>query len=201
MHDVLIIGGGVIGLSLAWDLARHGLKVHIIDQGEPGREASWAGAAILPAAKRRAAQHPYEQLCGLANELHPQWAQELNDAIGIDNGYRRCGGLHLARTAGETAALAAWAQTQRDEGLEAHTLNAADLYELEPGLRPRDYLPTPEPRAPSPLSAVLLPAEAQLRNPRHMKALLAACEKGGVTITPGVSTHEFVVRGDAFAEL
>jgi len=56
MHDVLIIGGGVIGLSLAWDLAKHGLKVHVIDQGEPGREASWAGAGILPAAKRQASQ-------------------------------------------------------------------------------------------------------------------------------------------------
>src|SRR3954452_3104888 len=105
MHDVLIIGGGVIGLSLAWDLAKHGLKVHVIDQGELGREASWAGAGILPAAKRWAAQHPYEQLCGLASELHPQWAAELKAATGIDNGYRCCGGLHLARTPGEAAAL------------------------------------------------------------------------------------------------
>ena len=47
MHDVLIIGGGVIGLSLAWDLAKHGRSVHVIDQGEPGREASWAGAGII----------------------------------------------------------------------------------------------------------------------------------------------------------
>ena len=44
MHDVLIVGGGVIGLSLAWDLARHGRSVHVIDQGAGGREASWAGA-------------------------------------------------------------------------------------------------------------------------------------------------------------
>ena len=51
MDDVLIVGGGVIGLSLAWDLAKHGQSVHVIDQAEPGREASWAGAGILPPAK------------------------------------------------------------------------------------------------------------------------------------------------------
>src|SRR6266487_2437333 len=98
MHDVLIIGGGVIGLSLAWDLAKHGCAVHVIDQGEPGREASWAGAGILPAANPTASHHSYDQLRGLACALHPQWAAELEATTGIDTGFRRCGGLHLART-------------------------------------------------------------------------------------------------------
>ena len=58
MRDCLIIGGGVVGLSLAWDLARHGKRVHVVDQGQPGREASWAGAGIIPAALQRGDQHP-----------------------------------------------------------------------------------------------------------------------------------------------
>src|SRR6266481_5736293 len=127
MHDVLIIGGGVIGLSLAWDLAKHGLAVQVVDQCGPGREASWAGAGILPAANRLASQHSYEQLRGLACELHPQWGEELKLATGIDNGYRRCGGLHLARTPGEVAALAGWAELLREEGIEVERLSAADL--------------------------------------------------------------------------
>src|SRR6478672_3358543 len=109
MHDCLIIGGGVIGLSLAWDLAKHGCSVRVVDQAEPGREASWAGAGILPAARRHAWQDPYEPLRGLAAELHSQWAGALKAITGIDTGDRRCGGLHLARTAGETAALLGWA--------------------------------------------------------------------------------------------
>jgi glycine oxidase len=201
MHDCLIIGGGVIGLSLAWDLARHGKSVHVIDQQEPGQAASWAGAGLIPAASSTASKHPFEQMRGLACELHPRLAAELKELTGIYNGYRRCGGLHLARTPGEAAALSAWADTQRDEGLEVLDLDAANLYKLEPGMRPKNTSPSPQPLAPSPLSAVLLPAEAQLRNPRHLKALLAACEKSHVTISPNVAVHEYVVRGDELIEL
>src|SRR5437773_10447342 len=134
MHDVLVIGGVVIGLSLAWDLAKHGRAVHIIDLAAPGREASWAGAGILPAAKRHAWQHPYDQLRGLAAELHPQWAAELKATTEIDTCYRRCGGLHLARTAGEAAALAAWASMMVEEGVESRRLTTHELSTVEPGL-------------------------------------------------------------------
>ena len=186
MHDVLIIGGGVIGLSLAWDLARHGQSVHLIDRGEPGREASWAGAGILPPATVRPGQHPSDQLRGLACELHPQWADELRRLTGIDTGYRRCGGLYLGRTPGEAAALAAWAGTLREEGIAAERLEPARLAALEPGLgwRPKG----------SACAAIYLPEEAQLRNPRHSKALDAACCQAGVTITPHVTAAEFAVE-------
>src|SRR5262249_14541617 len=122
MDDVLIIGGGVIGLALAWDLARHGRAVHVGDQAEPGREGRRAGAGIIPAARFEASQHPYEQLRGLACELHPQWADELRNLTGVDTGFRRCGGLHLASTPGEAAALAAWAGLLREEQIEVQRL-------------------------------------------------------------------------------
>jgi len=201
MHDVLIIGGGVIGLSLAWDLGRHGKSVQVIDRGELGREASWAGAGMIPAATVTASRHPFEQLRGLACELHPQLAAELKALTGIDNGYRRCGGLHLARTPGEAAALAAWGQTQREEGIEVHRLDPADLYELEPGLRPTTTPLCPQPPAPSPLTALLLPAEAQLRNPRHLKALVAACVQVGVTLTPNTAVHDYSFQGGELVAL
>jgi glycine oxidase len=192
MHDCLIIGGGVIGLSLAWDLAKHGCSVRIVDQAEPGREASWAGAGILPAAKRHAWQHPYEQLRGLAAELHPQWASELKAVTGIDTGYRCCGGLHLARTAGEAAALMAWAGMMAEEGIEAQRAAASGVSAIEPGIADND----------APFSAaVFVPGEAQLRNPWHLQALRAACVKSGVEITSNAAVSEIIVRDDEVAEL
>src|SRR6476660_8627076 len=137
MHDVLIIGGGVIGLSLAWDLAKHGRSVQVIDKGEIGREASWAGAGILPVAKSFPDQHPLDQLRGLACELHTQWAAELKGHTGVDTGYRRCGGLHLARFPGEAASLAAWATLAKGEGIRVEQVSRAKLTEIEPGLSVR----------------------------------------------------------------
>ena len=203
MHDVLIIGGGVVGLSLAWDLAKNGSAVHVIDRAEPGREASWAGAGIIPAEVFRQDQHPYEQLRGLACELHAPWSAELASLTGIDNGYRRCGALHLARTAGEAAALAAWAQMQRDEGIAVERLTLAELAELEPGLAGSDAgtesplifgaqyeVPSTDGRTPH-SAAFFVPGEGQLRNPRHLQALVAACQHLGVTITPDVHVCGF----------
>src|SRR5262245_32783111 len=95
MDDVLIVGGGVIGLSLAYELACRSLRVHLIDRGSPGQESSWAGAGILPPAVRRADDHPWKQLAGLSHELHSRWAERLRAETGIDNGYLRCGALYV----------------------------------------------------------------------------------------------------------
>ena len=187
MTDVLIIGGGVIGLSLAWDLAQHGQSVQVIDRGEPGKEASWAGAGILPPATWRVALHPYDQLRALSSELHPQWAAKLTDLSGIDTGYRQCGGIYLARTPGEAAALSAWAASAVEEGIEVVRLGERELEES--GIRSqvsgvRNKV----------LAAYLLPQEAQLRNPRHLQALRIACERLGVVFTSNAEAVEFESR-------
>jgi glycine oxidase len=201
VHDVLLIGGGVIGLSLAWDLARHGQSVRVIDRGQPGREASWAGAGILPAARFHPADHPYEQLYGLSCELHPKWAEELRGLTGIDTGYRRSGGLHLARTPGESASLAAWAADLAGQGMEVRKVSAEELAAIEPGLRTQysvlstQYSAVRQPLSQRPLIAYLVPGDAQLRNPRHLQALFAACTKAGVEITANLPAGEFVTSG------
>ena len=75
--DVIIVGAGVIGLSIAWELASRGSKVTVVDKQQPGKEASWAGAGILPPANLESAIDPLEQLHGLSHQLHEQWAQTL----------------------------------------------------------------------------------------------------------------------------
>lgn len=126
MTECLIIGGGVIGLSLAWQLAMRGRKVRVLDRQQVGREASWAGAGILPPASRAALAHPFDQLRGMSFELHREWAEQLRTETGIDTGYRRCGGIYLARSAGETAALAAWAASLREEGVLVERLGVGE---------------------------------------------------------------------------
>lgn len=185
MSDCLIVGGGVIGLSLAYELAGHGLQVRLIDAGQPGREASWAGAGILPPAWP-GSDDPLEQLTALSNTLHAQWSAELLEATGNDNGFRRCGGIYLARDADEAHRLSQFAALAESRGITAQRLSAASLVELEPSLLPQGAVE----------AAYHLPGECQIRNPRHLKALLIACGQRGVEISPGVSAEDFEIRGD-----
>ncbi len=193
MLEVLVIGGGVIGLSVAWQLASRGCRVRLVEKGDVGREASWAGAGILPSASP-VATHPYEQLSALACDLHPQWADELRERTGIDTGYRRCGGWFLARTPGERAALAAWAGLAREEGRVIEQVNVEELATREPGLqvlRPGGGVPL----------VFFDPQESQLRNPRHLQALEAACRQAGVEIVAETEVQSATLRGGRVAEL
>ncbi len=183
MSDCLIVGGGVIGLSLAWELSGHGMSVQVIDQGEMGKEASWAGAGILPPAKANERSHSIDQLRALSHRLHPEWARRLVDESGIDTGFRRCGGLYLARSAGEAAALSGWKGMLDEEGIAVQRLAPDALVVKEPSLA---HLVD----SGSLKSAYWLPDEAQLRNPRHLQALREGCRRRGVRFSENVELVE-----------
>lgn len=170
-NPFLILGGGVVGLSLAWELAKRGQSVTVVrsDSAEL-RSASWAGAGILPPVAVKNIDDSYDQLRSLSHKLHHQWANELRALTGIDTGFRKCGGVYLGTSRAEVATLTANQFWWEDHGIEFRKLEIAELRELEPSL----------PCKTSTIAAWLLPDECQLRNPRHLKALEAACHTRGV---------------------
>jgi glycine oxidase len=184
--DSLVVGGGVIGLSLAWELAGRGKRVCLVDAGEIGQAASWAGAGILPPSPQKGAVDPYEQLKALSHALHPQWADRLREETGIDTGYQRCGGLYLAVSPAEAATLAANSLWWSEHGIEFECWTGAQLLQEEPNLN-RSF-------GAGPASAWYLPDECQLRNPRHLKALVAACKKRGVGLLANTPMDELQVK-------
>ena len=128
MVDCLIIGGGVIGLSLAYELASCGYQVQVVDRQELGREASWAGAGILPAARRSPGGTASEQFAALSCRLHPQWSARLKAETGIDTGYVVCGEIHLARS----PALAETLEKSADERRRGY--RSREACAVRPGL-------------------------------------------------------------------
>jgi glycine oxidase len=170
--DILIIGGGVIGLTAAYFLAREQIKVEIIDQGDFGKEASWAGAGIIPPADPAHARDPFDQLRAHSSVLFPELSAELREETGIDNGYRRCGGL-VFHDPEETYFEREW----RSEGVRFEEVNGEALRKLEPAVS--DTVLKSE-RA----TAFFLPELAQVRNPWHLKALESFCRGRGVHLRP-----------------
>jgi len=184
-YDVLIVGGGVIGLSLAWELAQHDVKVCVVDRGELGREASWAGAGMVPPGPTQPHWHlatPFEQLEGLSQALHEKWHEKLRDLTGIDNEYHRCGTIHLADSDLEAQTLDEKTARWQQLGITCQSLDAPALTKLEPALTNR---------VSQFRRAYHVPAEAQFRSPRHLRALIAACKLAGVELCPGVTVHGF----------
>jgi glycine oxidase len=165
--DVLIVGGGVIGLTTAYFLGRAGVSVCVIDKGDFGQEASWAGAGIIPPGDSDHARTAVDRLRAVSSAMFPRLSAELHELTGIDNGYLRCGGLEFLT---ETGALS-------DVG--GQLLDPKALLELESALNPD-------------LGAARFLSEmAQVRNPRHLKALVAACKACGVDLIPGCPAFGF----------
>jgi glycine oxidase len=167
--DVLVIGGGVIGLTTAYFLGREGAAVQVLDRSAPGTEASWAGAGIIPPGHPERATTPYDRLRAESSRAFPALSAELRERTGIDNGYRVCGGIEVFELT-NPAILDMWAA----EGISHTPLDADDLRRLEPAAE----IP--------PAECYHLPDMAQVRNPRHLRALVAGCENFGVRIAANV---------------
>lgn len=180
--DALIIGGGVIGLSMAYELSRRGATVRVLEQSQFGREASWAGAGILPPGNLHSANNPEGQLRGFSHQLWPEWTQRLRDETGIDTGYRNCGAI--AVDSGDNENLQSEVSQLKSQGIHAVALSREELESLEPALSPA--IP----------AGIHLKDTSQVRNPRHLKALRAACSQRGVELLSGESVLEVVAEDD-----
>ena len=156
--EVIILGGGVIGLTTAYFLAKAGVSVVVCEQGQIGMEASWAGAGILPPSDPDHAQLPLDCLRALSGTLFPELSNELHERTGIDNGFVRCGGLEFLIQAMNTDA-GEWYGL----GVRTHILAEKETVVVEPEI------------APELGKARHIPGMAQLRNPRHLQALRQAC--------------------------
>tara|TARA_R110002072_G_scaffold302100_1_gene483875 strand:- start:26209 stop:27363 length:1155 start_codon:yes stop_codon:yes gene_type:complete len=169
MSDVIVVGGGVIGLSTAWELASHGATVKVIDQSTIGREASWAGAGMLPPGNLSGETSGEGRLRALSCELWPDWTQSLRDATGVDNGYQNCGAIEVSFDRSLKPEADAWVAT----GNRVEFLTDDRRRHFEPAIS-SDIK-----------DAYRLDDFCQVRNSRHLKALTAVCVDAGVEILEG----------------
>src|ERR1051325_3353187 len=112
-RDVIIVGGGVIGCSMAWRLARAGLQVTVIERGRTGCEASRAAAGMLSPQAEAGEPGPFLDLCLRSRAMYPAFAALLRDLSGIDIEYRDEGTLCVALAGEDSNQIARWASWQK----------------------------------------------------------------------------------------
>ncbi|MFI2437307.1 glycine oxidase ThiO [Streptomyces sp. NPDC018693] len=168
--DVLVIGGGIIGLVTAWRAAQRGLATAVVDP-EPGGGAAQVAAGMLAAVTEL---HYGEQtLLGLnlaSARRYPEFAAELTDLTGRDLGYRQSGTLSVALDADDRAHLRELHALQRQSGLDSEWLSGRECRRLEPML------------APGVRGGLRVDGDHQIDPRRLAAALVAACERAGVVL-------------------
>jgi glycine oxidase len=183
--DVLILGGGIIGASLAEELARRGRRVLVVERGRMGAEASSAAAGILAAQMDIPEPGPFFELCQVARRMYPRWIERLERRTGIAVGYHVDGILYLAMSGREEEAMERRRRWQLRRGLRVERWSPRDVRRREPAVD-------------GPVRRGFhFPAEAQVDNMRLMQALAAACRKAGVEIREETSARRLLLRGRA----
>ena len=181
--DMLVIGGGIIGLCCAREFSTAGYRVTLIDRQRTGREASWAGGGIL------SPLYPWRQpesvfpLWTQSARLYPELAQNLKESTGIDPEWNRCGMAVLDPPDPEALA---WCDKQ------SIPVQSFDSVQELPGKLDFGLCPKP---------SLWLPDIAQIRNPRLLAALKKDVEQKGVTVFEDQETAALSVKNNRVSEV
>ena len=181
--DVAIAGAGLIGSSIALELAQAGLKVGVFDRGEPGREASWASAGILSPAPESPAMISMVPLAKASMNLYPALVANVEEISGEKVGFRPKGTMDVFFSKDAIPELSTLIALHHGMGLKAEPLRPEDARELEPSLSPELE------------AAALRPEEASIDNRAFTKAMLSAAKKSGVEVFAGSSVTGIVKEG------
>jgi glycine/D-amino acid oxidase-like deaminating enzyme/thiol-disulfide isomerase/thioredoxin len=168
--DAVVLGGGVVGLSIARELRRRGLSVALVERGAAGAEASRAAGGMLAPQCEADRADDFFRLASAARDLYPDFAAALREESGIDIELDRTGTLYLALKDDDARELERRFDWQRRAGLAVERLTGAEARALEPRVSPAARL------------ALRFPRDWQVENRRLTEALALACRRAGVEL-------------------
>lgn len=174
--DVVIVGGGVIGLSCAWTLASRGSRVAVVDPA-PGHGAVWVAAGMLaPANEAYFGEERLIRLLMAGAKCWPGFATSLEEAAASEIGYEESGALVVARDPSDRAALNRLLEFRHSLGLSARRLGPSECRRLVPGL------------SPAICGGAETPGDGHVDNRLLVAALLSACRNVGVELVQARGT-------------
>ena len=183
--DVVVVGGGLIGCAVAFELARRGARAVVLERGAVGGEASGAAAGMVAPQAECERPGPLLALGLLSRRRYPGWVEQIEAASGIDVEYRRGGIVYVALTAADVRTLAARRAWQRREGMRVARLGAAAARRLVPEIGPLARM------------ALHFPNDHRVNNERLALAVAAAARSAGAEVREHVAAVAVRAHGDA----
>ena len=184
-YDAVVAGGGLIGASIAFELAAEGMSVAVFAAQNPGREASWASAGMISPAPESSEMASLLPISMASVRLYPEFIQRVEELSGRSVGYRKDGALDLLLNGTSQGEIDEILELHRGAGLRTEALSGHEARELEPAL-------TGELRA-----AIHRPDEASLDNRLFTEATLEAARRKGAEIFPGNGAKALWTDGNA----
>jgi glycine oxidase len=182
-YDVVVVGGGIIGLVTAWRAAQRGVRIAVADPEPGGGAARVAAGMLAPVTELGYGEETLLELNLASARRYPDFAAELADATGLDLGYRSCGTLAVALDADDRAHLRELHAFQRSLGLHSQWLTGRECRRLEPML------------APGVRGGLRVDGDHQVDPRRLAKALLRAAQLAGVDFHRQLVARVATVRG------
>jgi glycine oxidase len=183
-RDVIIVGGGVIGLSIARELHKRGVdRTTVFDAGSCGGEASWAAGGMLAPQAEADEQGPFFDLCSRSRDQYPAFADELFSETGVDIELDRAGTLYLAFSEEDSHKLRDRFDRQRTAGLAVELLDSQSVRKAEPFA------------SPDVLEALYFEGDWQVDNRKLCFALRRYCDINGIEIRENTAVTEVVSEG------
>ncbi|WP_010278328.1 glycine oxidase ThiO [Paenibacillus senegalensis] len=170
-EQVIVLGGGVIGLAVAFELAGRGHEVTVLEANRCGGQASGAAAGMLaPYSENGEGPDDFFHLCRSSLALYPRWQHEVKLASGCTFEYTESGSLYVGYHEADELAMAERMAWQNEWGAEVSILSGQELREREPRIHPEAR------------SALYCPVESHLYAPDYVVALEEGCRQRGVRI-------------------
>ncbi len=182
-YDAAIVGGGIIGATIALELAREKLTVVVLDRQQPGREASWAAAGMLSPAPDSPRDVPLVPLSRRSLQLYPEFVATIEDESGKPTGYARSGALEIFCGANGEADRDATVAEYRRLGFSAEPMALETARQWETSI------------GPSAAAASWLPDEGTVEPRLLMDAVLGATQHHGVEMRPDFEVTGLLRQG------